>query len=399
MRSLLLAAFTMVGLSFATACATTTEEASSSDSNIVGGVEANGAALNAIGSIGNKGADGSFTYFCTATLIAPDLVLTAKHCATEGPPENHRYLDDDAVYFAVGPDSTKPLETVKAKNVVLSPINEGGFVEYGSDVSIYILDQPITDVKPLRVATGSVAQREVGTIFTAVGFGVRDRERNSGQRRAGAVTLRAATGKPLQAMFENKDAFISYLRDKEGDDYIAASQSGIDKLWDLTLMESYEAYLGLGKDDSQPCSGDSGGPLVRKAADGQLEVAAVVSGSFKGWKYPCSLVGETYATFGPKVQELLRDTRACKGVPIEGSCDGTAAVRCVSDAEGPQKVTRTDCGLIDQVCKVDATTKKAGCADPDPPANDAGVGEGGSSGGDAGSDGGSDSGAADAGAG
>jgi len=150
-------------------------------------------------------------------------------------------------------------------------------------------------------------------------------------------------------------------------------------------MESYEAYVGLGKDDSQPCSGDSGGPLVRKAADGQLEVAAVVSGSFKGWKYPCSLVGETYATFGPKVQDLIRDTRACKGVPIEGSCDGTTAVRCVSDAEGPQKVTRTDCALIGEVCKVDAATNKAGCADPDPQSNDAGTGEGGpASGGDAG---------------
>lgn len=77
-------------------------------------------------------------------------------------------------------------------------------------------------------------------------------------------------------------------------------------------------------------------------------------------------------TFGPKVQDLVRDTRACKGVPIDGSCDGTTAVRCVSDAEGPQKVTR---GGRDE----------AGCADPDPPANDAGAGEGGTEGGGSGS--------------
>ena len=68
-----------------------------------------------------------------------------------------------------------------------------------------------------------------------------------------------------------------------------------------------------------------------------------------------------------ETQDMIRDTQACKGVPIDGSCDGTVAVRCVSDAEGPQKVTRTDCGLVNQICKVDPTTKKAGCVDEDPP--------------------------------
>ena len=215
----------------------------------------------------------------------------------------------------------------------------------------------------MRFARAALARDQVGKIFTAVGFGVRDRERNSGQRRAGAVTLRAADGKPMPAMFESKELFLGYLREKEGDPYITANQKRLDEFWDFTLMDSYEAYLGLGKDDSQPCSGDSGGPLVRKGEDGELEVVAVVSGSFKGWKFPCSLLGETYATFGPRVQDMIRDASACGAVPVDGACEGTFAVRCVSDAEGPQKVTRTDCGLINQVCAVDPTSKKAGCVD------------------------------------
>jgi hypothetical protein len=384
MRSLLLAAVAIAGVSFAFACSSTPAPSSSASDDIIGGVDATGAKLNAIGSIGNKSGDG-FDYFCTATLIAPDLVLTAKHCATNGPPENHRHMADDDVYFAVGPDSTKPLELVKAKTVVISPLDEGGFVKYGSDVAIYVLETPITSVKPMRYAPAPLGKDSVGKIFTAVGFGVRDRESNSGQRRAGAVTLRAADGKPMQQMFESKDAFLGYLKEKEGDAYLSANQASLDTFWDFTLLDSYEAYLGLGKDDAQPCSGDSGGPLVRKGADGELEVVAVVSGSFKGWKYRCSLLGESYATFGPKVQDLLRDTLACKGVPIDGACDGTTAVRCVSDAEGPQKVTRTDCGLINQVCAVDATTKKAGCVDEAaPPPAEAGAPVDG----DAGSDGG-----------
>lgn len=374
MRSSLLVAMAVGGVSIAVACSRGAPNDNASSDDIIGGVEATGAKLNAIGSVGHKVGDAGFDYFCTATLIAPDLVLTAKHCATEGPPGNHRYLDDGEVYFAVGPDSTKPLSMVKAKTVVISPVDEGGFVKYGSDVAVYVLESPITDVKPMRFARSALARDQVGKIFTAVGFGVRDRESNSGQRRAGAVTLRAAEGKPMQVMFGNKEAFLGYLREKEDDAYIAANQAKLDEFWEFSLLGSYEAYLGLGKDDAQPCSGDSGGPLVRKGDDGELEVVAVVSGSFKGWKYRCSLLGESYATFGPKVQDMIRDTIACKGVAIDGSCEGTVAVRCVSDAEGPQKVTRTDCGLINQVCKIDALSKRAACADDEPPmpANDAG---------------------------
>jgi secreted trypsin-like serine protease len=367
MRSFILPAIAFAGISLAFACSTPSAPEGASDDSIIGGVDATGAKLNAIGSVGNKSGDSGFDYFCTATLIAPDLVLTAKHCATDGPPANRRHMDDDDVYFAVGPDSTKPLEMVKARDVVISPIDEGGFVKYGSDVAIYVLETPITDVKPMRFARSTLAKDQVGKIFTAVGFGVRDRESNSGQRRAGAVTLRAADGKPMQAMFDGKDAFLGYLREKEGESYIAANQQKLDEFWDFTLLESYEAYLGLGKDDAQPCSGDSGGPLVRKADDGELEVVGVVSGSFKGRTFRCSLLGESYATFGPKVQDMIRDTLACKGVAIDGTCDGTTAVRCVSDAEGPQKVTRTDCALINQICRIDVMSKKAGCVDEDPP--------------------------------
>ncbi|MDB4944002.1 MAG: hypothetical protein JWP97_3536 [Labilithrix sp.] len=386
MRTQWLGVLAVLGLSSAFACSSQPEGAGATADEIVGGVEASGASLDAIGTLGNK-QDAGFQYFCTATLIAPDLVLTAKHCATEGPPENHRYMADTDVYFAVGADSTKPRETVKAKAVVISPINEGGFVKYGSDVALYVLETPITDVKPLPYATASLGKDQVGKTLTAVGYGVRDRESNSGQRRAGAVTLRAASGSPMKAMFDTKDAFLAYLTEKEGASYVASNQSSLDELWDFTLLDGYEAYVGLGTDDAQPCSGDSGGPLVRKGANGTLEVVAVVSGSFKGDTYRCSLLGEAYATFGPKVQELIRDTKACKGVSIEGSCDGTTAVRCVSDAEGPQKVTKTDCSLINQVCKVDGAGKAA-CVDDDAPANDGRV-EGGSS----------DGGQADAGAG
>lgn len=365
--SFFLAALSLSSLAAFVACAPSSDKDTTSGTDeIIGGVDATGAKLNAIGALGTM--EGAvFDFFCTATLIGPDLVLTAKHCAASAPPEKRLHMADAPVYFGIGPDSTKPVKTVRAKSVVLSSIDEGGFPKYGSDVAVYVLEEAITDVKPMRFAKGHLAAEDVGKIFTAVGYGIRDRQRSAGLRQAGAVTLRATTGKPMQSMFESKDAFLGYLREKEGDDYIASNTRQLDEFWEFTLLDQYESYLGLGKDDAQPCSGDSGGPLVKKADDGELEVVAVVSASFKGWKYPCSLLGESYATLGPKVQDMIRDVQACKGVPIEGSCEGTVAVRCVSDAEGPQKVTRTDCGLVNQVCRVDATTKKATCTDDDAP--------------------------------
>ena len=85
MRSSLLAAIAVLGVSVAVACSSGSSKDDTSSSDIIGGVEATGATLNAIGAVGNKDGDAGFSYFCTATLIAPDLVLTAKHCATEGP--------------------------------------------------------------------------------------------------------------------------------------------------------------------------------------------------------------------------------------------------------------------------------------------------------------------------
>ena len=136
----------------------------------------------------------------------------------------------------------------------------------------------------------------------------------------------------------------------------------MDKFYDLTLLAGYEAYLGLGDGDAQPCSGDSGGPLVANI-DGRLTVVAVVSGSFKGGTYPCSTVGEAYATLGEKMQPVLESaTGPCEGVPVEGRCvEAKTAVRCVGSNEGPQKLTKTDCSALGQACGI--VDGKAACID------------------------------------
>ncbi|RLB56568.1 MAG: hypothetical protein DRI90_18620, partial [Deltaproteobacteria bacterium] len=70
-----------------------------------------------------------------------------------------------------------------------------------------------------------------------------------------------------------------------------------------------------------------------------------------------------YATLGESVQPMIASAVGpCEGVPVEGRCKEAVVERCVSDAEGPVKITRTDCAGLNQTCgTVDG---KAACVDP-----------------------------------
>lgn len=370
MRRLALSLAAALGLlAAASACSSSAPGPEASSDDIIGGVDAKGAKLNAIGTVGRKGFDGSFDYFCTATLVAPNVVLTAKHCATRDPKSGRTMLDEDDVYFAVGPDSTKPLKTVKVKSVLTAPLHDGGFVSLGSDVAVYFLEEKIEDVTPLRIDGSLLNETKVGSKLTAVGFGIHDRDRNSGQRKAGQLTLQGVSGKPIQRVFPTYEAFTAFIAKHDGEDYVKQQEERLKKFYDMELLKGYEAYLGLGENDAQPCSGDSGGPLLARVGDENV-VVAVVSGSFKGRTYPCSVVGEVYASFGPRVDDLFDSTAPeCSGVPVWGTCDreGKVATRCVSKKEGPQRVNTIDCSVLGQACWVDAENK-AYCDDPEGPA-------------------------------
>lgn len=335
-------------------------EAPQNDSDIIGGVDAKSAKLDAIGTLGTKDYDGKFSMFCTGTLIAPKVVLTAKHCTAPGPGQTPMIANEE-IFFAVGSDSSAPKQIIKAKSVFASPVDDGGMVKFGNDVAVYLLEAPVEGVEPLPYASAHLSADLVGKTFTAVGYGVQDRNRTIGTRKAGTLTLQAVDGQPIHKLFPTKEEYLSFFTKQEGESWVKYNQTRLDEFYDFKLLDGREAYLGMGKNDAQPCSGDSGGPLVQKV-DGKLQVVAVVSGSFKGATYPCSTVGEAYGTFGPEAQKMIASvTGPCEGEPVEGRCDGDTVVRCVGDNEGAQKITRTDCAGLLQTCGVVDT--KAVCVD------------------------------------
>lgn len=289
-----LAAFAVGACSSAAGESTSADRAGESASSaLIDGFDVRDTRADAVGSLGFIYGPDTFDAKCTGTLVAPDLVLTAKHCVKSTIGEAP-YVSDRDVGFAVGFEAEHPRKVVKAKSVRTFEPDEGGFIGFGRDVAIYTLVEAIDDVVPLPVTERPLTNEDVGQRFWAAGFGAQDYERRTrGTRRGGAVTLRAVAGAPMHHLFRDREAFLSFLGVSEGEAWVAEKRATLDAFFDYTLLPSFEIYVGLG--EAQPCDGDSGGPLVRRVGN-DFEVVAVVSGSRKGANGRCSVLGEFYAS-------------------------------------------------------------------------------------------------------
>jgi Trypsin len=326
-------------LMFSFACGDADSVPTLSEDALLGGSPATEATLDAVGALVHQGPDGGFTAFCTATLVAPDVLVTAKHCVTVDATGGSTFFADSStpILFAIGPNSIKPKRTVKAKGALVSPVSDGGYPDLGSDVAVVFLAEKISDIKPLRLDGSLLSDADVGKKYLAVGFGVNDQAGKLGQRLKGALTLQAASGRALTRRFPTLESFHTFLTDHGGGSYVTEHTKDVDKFYALTLLPKYEAYLGLGAGDAQPCNGDSGGPLLANVGSERV-VVAVVSASFKGYRgstAQCSSVGEVYASFGPRVSELFASTDPrCKAEPTWGRCDANTGnlVQCVQNS-------------------------------------------------------------------
>lgn len=329
--------------------------ASASDDDIIGGVEARGHALDAVGYIHMTRGDGQPGGGCSGTLIAPSLVLTAKHCVLsdlENPSSPTFLAIGGKIEFRIGYDARLSTRDVAASDVHVCELASGGTAGLGCDVAVLRLREPVTDVTPIPVATTALGAELVGQTFTGVGYGTQDaRSTISGTRRMASLQLQATTGPGLHAAFPTYEEFASFVDRAEGAGFAASMGDYYRARYDLRLLDGYEAQLGGAAGNAQVCHGDSGGPLL-KVVDGKLAVFGVASTVVGGVKAVCQNAGSVYATFGSSAQTLFAAAASdpCDGVPAAGACEGDVAVRCSRADEGERRVLRTDCSLLAQRC-------------------------------------------------
>ena len=187
--------------------------------------------------------------FCTGTLIAPDLVLSARHCDIS---------EADSVVF--GDNYNTPDLTVGIEQVTL-PAGPGSILD-GGDVALLRLNSPVSpDVAepiPLLAQTASL----VGTEFTLVGYG--DNGIGSGQ-------VNSADG----YRWAGKNVIDFY-----------GTFGGADNLFLADFDDGTEFGNMLDDIGSSPTPvdleaivfpGDSGSPLLIETTDG-LAIAGVTTG-------------------------------------------------------------------------------------------------------------------------
>jgi secreted trypsin-like serine protease len=176
---------------------------------------------------------GSRGNFCSGTLIAPDIVLTAAHC-----------VPAEATTKIVAYDAQRQPKLLDVRRVASHPnYNSGGIAHHraSADVALLQLQAPMAG-KPSAPLGSPRAPIATGARFTVAGIGVTRRGDGKSGGIARAATL-TATGRPGTLQI---------------------------RLVDPTTNNTRE---GLGA-----CTGDSGGPVFEDQ-DGRSVVVGVISWS------------------------------------------------------------------------------------------------------------------------
>jgi len=171
--------------------------------------------------------DGSIPSVCSGILIAPTIIVTARHCV-----RNDSGIDGSGYVFTNPGSRVDGLATnAKISRVVISD----------EDLALIILDIPLKGAEYLKVADmAMIAAISDLTPLSGYGYG---------------------------AVFETSEPYSPLVR-KYGMEWRSAGK-------DLKLKNTYE----LTSKSSSACRGDSGGPVIITLGNGELALLAVISGA------------------------------------------------------------------------------------------------------------------------
>jgi secreted trypsin-like serine protease len=207
-------ASSLVGCAADTDETSTEGETTSSESSIIGGTVTND--YPAVGALTRFGQS-----FCTGTVVAPRLVVTAAHCLAD--------LGGSSIRFALGTRASAPEASVAVRGYAAHPSYDARQIRNDIGVVVLAEDAPVAPV----AVNSSMTAEWVGHSLEFVGFGA-----TNGFTGSGSGTKRAVT--------------------------IPVSQVGATQF----------AYVDRSRNT---CFGDSGGPAFARGAEGQLVLVGVTS--------------------------------------------------------------------------------------------------------------------------
>ena len=171
--------------------------------------------------------------FCTATLIASRVLLTARHCIPDGQNAGDiRFFTGQVVDWENATPAAVGVEIYDYWDSPLAP----GYTYYGDDIAAVILDRDPPGISPAPYRTRPMGNDVVGQQVQLVGYGETQLcAKDHGTRRSTSATI--------VGMFSN-------------------------------LSNNFQVKTRGGADGGEACRGDSGGPIFLEG-----EVAGVITGT------------------------------------------------------------------------------------------------------------------------
>lgn len=303
----------VLGSVAASACAQapneTEETVSTTTQAILNGAPANEAKLGAVGALVYVIPDTDFVLdaFCSATLVAPKAVVTARHCT---PQIDEAFAGGLTPAVAFGPDAFAPLQVVPITNYVAAPAapgngDKGLLLDGGRDVAVAHLASVPAGIVPAKL--GEFKESMLGTKFQIAGFGMFNFEAFYGQKFAGPATARATNGGWYSLLFNgNYQAFRNwYFNDAA---LAEPSEAEAQKWWKQYKLENkYELLAGGLPGEAVACYGDSGGPLLLGTNANNLTVYGVSFAVEATFSTVCGL-GGGYLVFNRKMLDFVQQS-------------------------------------------------------------------------------------------
>lgn len=211
---------------------------------------------------------GNYLHLCTGTLIAKNIILTARHCVGEPSADDLSVTDyaPNKLFFYFGQDGSKKVNDKAPAEARGAKLFTNGKTSLSPDIALVLLDREIEEavapIASIRLEGGAVK----GEKLDIVGFGVTEQNQYPARRyeRKGVTVAAKGPGRTAGSLFD---------------------------------LEKGEFQFG-----EAACVGDSGGPALAAGTNAVVGVASRVS---NGKKKNESFPNET--CMGPETEDVYVD--------------------------------------------------------------------------------------------